>query len=85
MKLSIIAIAVVTLLAALDTGPARAEQATDAVSQLSAIEADGGLKAFEETMDMGDVIALFREQQKEMAAQRELLESQAQKIDTLTQ
>lgn len=35
-------------------------------------------------MDMGDVIALFREQQKELVAQRKLLEKQAEQIDTLT-
>ena len=85
MKTSITAISAITLLTALDIGTARAEQLPEAVSQLSAIEADGDLKALEENMDMGDVIALFREQQKEMAAQRKLLESQAQKIDALTQ
>ena len=42
------------------------------------------LVEFEQNMDMGDVIALFREQQREIAAQRKLLEEQSRKIDTLT-
>tara|TARA_R110002073_G_scaffold11758_17_gene53088 strand:- start:10117 stop:11790 length:1674 start_codon:yes stop_codon:yes gene_type:complete len=42
------------------------------------------LAAFEKSMDMGDVIALFREQQQEIAAQRKLLEDQSRKIETLT-
>lgn len=37
-----------------------------------------------ETMKMSDVIALLREQQQELAAQRQLLEIQSQKIATLT-
>lgn len=85
MKFSIAAITTCTLLALLGISSAYAEQATDAVSQLSTMEADGDLQAFEESMDMSDVIALFQQQQKEMAAQRALLEQQAQKIDALTQ
>ncbi len=37
-----------------------------------------------EAMDLRAVIALLRQQQQELAAQRELLESQSQKIATLT-
>jgi outer membrane DcaP-like protein len=74
----------VALLGILAIVPARAEQAQDSVSHLSEMAADGTLKAYEENMDMGDVIALFREQQKELAAQRKLLEKQAEQIDALT-
>ncbi|MEZ5504254.1 MAG: DcaP family trimeric outer membrane transporter [Halioglobus sp.] len=47
----------------------------------SARQSDG---ATAPDLDMAAVIALLREQQKELAAQRQLLEAQAQKITTLT-
>ncbi|MCB1689359.1 MAG: porin [Halioglobus sp.] len=85
MKLFPLSIAVAALLATLGAAAVRAAEPADAVSHLAEMEKDGGLKAFEESMDMSDVIALFRAQQKELAAQRELLEKQAKQIDALTQ
>ncbi len=59
-----------------------AKEATPAV--LSPSESKEDLLDIEGEMDMGDVIALFREQQQELAAQRKLLENQSQQIATLT-
>lgn len=52
---------------------------------LSASESKEDLLEFEGEMDMADVIALFRQQQAELNAQRKLLESQSRQIATLTQ
>ena len=84
MYVVILRAAAIALLGTLAITPVRAEKAEDSVSHLSEMAADGTLKAFEENMDMGDVIALFREQQKELVAQRKLLEKQAEQIDALT-
>jgi hypothetical protein len=41
--------------------------------------------AIDDSMDMRDVLTLLRQQQQELAEQRELLEAQSRKIETLTQ
>ncbi len=85
MRFPALTIAVAILLASPGLPEARAAQSGDPVSPRAAIEAGGDVEAFEENMDMSDVIALFRAQQKEIAAQRELLEGQSRKIATLTE
>lgn len=69
------------LLLALASFGAHAQQVTDI---LSPAEPTAAITALEREMDMGDVIALFRQQQQELAAQRKLLEAQSQQIDSLT-
>lgn len=85
MKSSILTIAVATALTTLATSAVRAEQPNDDISQIPAMDKDGTLEEFEESMDMSDVIALLRQQQQELTAQRQLLQSQSEKIDNLTQ
>ena len=51
---------------------------------LSPSESKEDLLRLEGSMDMGDVIALLKQQQRELAAQRKLLESQSRQIETLT-
>lgn len=85
MKVSILAVAVITALTTLATSAVQAEQQNDDISRISAMEKDGTLEELEESMNMSDVIALLRQQQQELAAQRQLLQSQAEKIDGLTQ
>jgi hypothetical protein len=46
---------------------------------------DTGAAAIRDNMEMGEVLALLRQQQQELAAQRQLLEAQSRKIETLTQ
>lgn len=44
-----------------------------------------GATVIDDGMDMGEVLALLRQQQQELAAQRQLLEAQSRKIEVLTQ
>ena len=84
MKLGTTSIVLPILLTALTAQSLRSEPAKTLPPALSSFEANGDLTAFEKSMDMSDVIALFQQQQEEMAAQRQLLESQSRKIESLT-
>jgi DcaP outer membrane protein len=48
-------------------------------------ESGAGDAAIHDNIQMAEVLALLRQQQQELAAQRQLLETQSRKIDTLTQ
>lgn len=65
------------LLVSLGAAPGVRAQQTDAPATAAA--------AISDDMSMSEVLALLRQQQQELAAQRELLEAQSRKIETLTQ
>lgn len=85
MKLGKIFIALPLLLSAVIAPRLHAQPADTVSPAVTAFEEQEDLTAVEQSMDMSDVMALFRQQQQEMAAQRKLLEDQSQKIETLTQ
>ncbi len=72
-----IALAIITLLS-LTTAIVHSVQAQQSV----VVEVTTAVE--EENLDMGAVIALLRQQQQELAAQRKMLEAQSQKITNLT-
>lgn len=74
MRFTLAYIALLSLTTAV-VQPAHAQQ-----SSAAAVSAAVG----EENVDMATVIALLRQQQQELAAQRQMLEAQSQKIATLT-
>ncbi len=76
MRFGTIRCATLLLLSAAVAHNALAQQADTAPQNADAAPA--------QIMDMSAVIALLRQQQQELAAQRQLLESQSQKIATLT-
>jgi hypothetical protein len=71
------AIAIALLLLPLAAHNVRSEQEVEVPPDTTSASA--------ESMGMSEVIALLRQQQRELAEQRQLLESQSQKIATLTQ
>jgi hypothetical protein len=84
MKSTTACVAMLLLLTMASIHDARAEPTEEISAVLSGSESDEDLDTFEKEMDMSDVIALFRQQQQELAAQRQLLENQSEKIATLT-
>ncbi len=93
MKFTTACMALLLLLSTAGIHDARAEQTDETPAALptsktpavlSSSESKEDLATLEKNMDMSDVMALFRQQQQELAAQRKLLEGQSQEIATLT-
>lgn len=77
-------LATLLLLLTVGVNDVRAEETGTTPAALTKFKETGDLATFEASMDMSDVIALFRQQQQELAAQRKLLESQSEQIANLT-
>ena len=85
MKVGKISIAVPLLLVAAIAPCLQAQPAGELAPTSTALEAESEQTAADNSMDISDVLAMLRQQQHEIAAQRKLLETQSRQIETLTQ